>query len=185
MRCTMNKRFLILIFTMMVMMLFSGCNDNDSPVSDNTGGPETYYEYGFMEECSNGTKYIKIESFDVSDNHSSAAVSDAVHYYVVLKINTNLSNDDFSNDDNLLELWLSPQERLVLNFISWDVDTKKLVYEIPQNESLDYSELLNLEISNSEEQYPFLYLLFNVFDNYCVVDNTQYCGQGILLRLNH
>lgn len=164
--------------------MFSGCDNNTTPSdSDNTGAPETYYEYGFMEECSNGTKYIKIESFDVSDNYDNVVESNNVHYYVILGVNTNLSDDDFSNENNLLELWLSPQERLVLNFVSWDVNTEKLVYEIPQNEVLDHSELLNLGISDSEEHYPFLYMLFNVFDNYCIVEDTQYCGQGILLRL--
>ena len=191
----MVKYLLFVILLLVAISMFFGCDFNSILNSNNnvslehgTGGPESYHMYGFMEKCSNGDKYITVESFEVSTAYENeeVALNDA-GCYIFLGISSNLKSDDFSNQDNLIELWLSPQERIQLNFVSWDFDNRKLVYEISGNETMDYSEILNLSISVSEEideYYPVLNMFFDIFNKYCVVDGVQYCGQGVSLKLN-
>ena len=178
------KKIAILLFIVGIMSIFTACNNETPPDLNNTGAPESYFEYGFNEECSNGTKYIKIESFEVSTTYDNYEVTtnDEGHY-VILGVTTNLTENNFSDQENLLELWLSPSQLVNLNFVLYDSENKKLVYEVPQNDSLDYTKILSLKVSNSEEYFPCLNLLFNVFDEYCTIDNIQYCGRIIELNL--
>ena len=192
----MFKRSLILLLILVIITIFSGCIFNNNPNSNNngepehiTGYPESYFIYGHMEKCSNGDKYITVESFEVSSAYENDTIilNDA-GCYIVMSVSSNLTSDDFSNQANLIELWLSPQERLLLNFVLWDVDNGRLVYEVPKNESKDYSKILNLKIStseNSNDYYPFLNIIYDVFKEYCVVEGTQYCGKYIMLKLEY
>lgn len=188
----MFKRALIFALILIAITTFSGCifNGNSNTTGDGNpehvvGDPESYFVYGFMEKCSNSDKYITIESFEVSTTYENDEITlNDDRCYIILGVNSNLTHDDFSNQANLIELWLSPQERLLLNFVSWDVEDNKLVYEVPLNGTESYSDILNLKISASEEiDYPFINIFFEIFDEYCVVDGTQYCGKNIMLKL--
>ncbi len=174
---------IIMLITIMGTVLFGCKNDKSSQLND-TGDPESYFEYGFMEECTDGTKYIKVESFEVSTEYKiNQNTVDGSGYYIVLGVDTNLSEADFSNKDNLSELMISSNQLEKLSFALWDADNGKLVYEIEKKDSLDYLQLQGLRISDSDEEFPFLFLLFNLFDKYCVVDDEQYCGKCIVLNL--
>ena len=184
----MKKISLFLILTIFVATAFSACiNGNDElPDLKIHGDPPSSFYYGFMEECSNGFHRIRIESFEVVKGCEQIADSYDDGYYVILGVSTNMTQSDFSNQGNLVELWLSsPPKRLALSFVSWDAEMGKLIYKIPVSETVDYSELLNLRISDlpQDYQFPFLNLHFNVFDRYITIGDTQYLGQIISLKL--
>ena len=183
----MKKISLFLILTIFVATAFSACiNDNDElpDLKIHRDPPSSFY-YGFMEECSNGFHRIRIESFEVVKGCEQIADSYDDGYYVILGVSTNMTQSDFSQQGNLVELWLSPQKGLDLSFVSWDAEMGKLIYKIPVSETVDYPELLNLRISDSPQDYqsPFLDLHFNVFDKYITIGDTQYLGQIISLKL--
>lgn len=179
----MKKSIVILLLIVGIICILSACSNEEPPDLNNTGAPESYFEYGFNEECLDGTKHIKIESFEISTAYNTNEITtNGSGYYVVLGVTTNLTENDFSNPDNVLELWLSPSQMTNLSFVSWDIENGKLVYEIPQNSSFDYSQLSSLKISDSGEQFPSLTLIFDVFAKYCTIDDVQYCGR--LIRLN-
>ena len=184
----MKKISLLLVLTIFLVTAFSACfNGNDElPDLKIHGDPPSPFYYGFMEECSNGFHRIRIESFEVVKGCEQIAGSFYESYYVILGVSTNITLSDFSNQGNLVELWLSPpQKSLDLSFVSWDAEMGKLIYKIPVSETVDYSELLNLRISDSPQdyQFPFLDLHFNVFDRYITIGGTQYVGQMISLKL--
>ena len=184
----MKKISLLLVLTIFLVTAFSACfNGNDGPTDPHVVlDPESYFCYGFMEECSNGFERIRIESFEIVNGCEQIADSYDDGYYVILGVSTNMTQSDFSNQGNLVELWLSPPlNRLVLSFVSWDAEMGKLIYKIPVSETVDYPELLNLRISDSPQDYqsPFLNLHFNVFDRYITIGDTQYVGQMISLKL--
>lgn len=176
--------FIIMLITIMGTVLF-GCKNNKSPQLNDTGKPESYFEYGFMEECTDGTKYIKVESFEVSTEYKTNqnTTEDSGYYYVILGVDTNLSEADFSDKGNLSEIMISSNQLEKLSFVLWDADNGKLVYKIEKKDSLDYLQLQKLKISESDGEFPFLFLLFDLFDKYCVVDDGQYCGKCIVLNL--
>ena len=183
----MKKISLFLILTIFVATAFSACfNGNDGPTGPHVVlDPESPFYYGFMEECSNGFHRIRIESFEVVKGCEQIADSYDDGYYVILGVSTNMTQSDFSQQGNLVELWLSPQKGLDLSFVSWDAEMGKLIYKIPVSETVDYPELLNLRISDLPQDYlpPFLNLHFNVFDGYITIGDTQYLGQIISLKL--
>ena len=183
----MKKISLFLILTIFVATAFSACfNGNDElpdlKIPDVLPSP---FYYGFMEECSNGFHRIRIESFEIVNGCEQIADSYDDGYYVILGVSTNMTQSDFSNQGNSVELWLSPPKSLDLSFVSWDAEMGKLIYKIPVSETVDYSELLNLRISDLPQDYlcPFLNLHFNVFDRYITIGDTQYLGQIISLKL--
>ena len=183
----MKKISLFLILTIFVATAFSACfNGNDELLDLQIPDvlPDPFY-YGFMEECSNGSQRIRIESFEVVKGCEQIADSYDDGYYVILGVSTNMTQSDFSNQGNSVELWLSPPKSLDLSFVSWDAEMGKLIYKIPVSETVDYSELLNLRISDLPQDYlcPFLNLHFNVFDRYITIGGTQYVGQMISLKL--
>ena len=183
----MKKISLLLVLTIFLVTAFSACiNDNDElPDLKIHGDPPSSFYYGFMEECSNGFHRIRIESFEVVKGCEQIADSYDDGYYVILGVSTNMTQSDFSNQGNSVELWLSPPKSLDLSFVSWDAEMGKLIYKIPVSETVDYSELLNLRISDLPQDYlcPFLNLHFNVFDRYITIGDTQYLGQIISLKL--
>ncbi len=180
----MKKRIVILLLIVGIICILSACSNEEPPDLNDTGAPESYFVYGFNEECSDGTKHIKVESFEISTSYNANEITtNGSGYYVVLEVTTNLTENDFSNQDNVLELWLSPSQMTNLSFVSWDIENGKLVYEIPQNSSFDYSQLSSLKISDSGEQFSSLNLIFDVFDKYCTIDDIQYCGRIIELNL--
>ena len=180
----MKKSVIISLLIVGIICVLSACSNEEPPDLNDTGTPESYFEYGFNEECSDDTKHIKVESFEISTSYDIDEITtNGSGYYVVLGVTTNLTENDFSNQDNLLELWLSPSQMTTLSFVLWDIENEKLVYEINQNASFDYSQLSSLKISNSGEQFPSLNLFFDVFDEYCSIEGTQYCGRCIVLSL--
>lgn len=151
-------------------------------------GPETYFVYGFSEKCAKEDKYITIDSFEVSATQGkSMAPAENAGLYITLGASTNLTADDFSNPNNSIELWISPSECLSLSFVAWDADSRKLVYEVAQSDSSDCSKIAELKIRSSEQSdaFPLLNVMFDIFDEYCVVDGTQYCGKYISLKLEY
>ena len=183
----MKKISLLLVLTIFLVTAFSACfNGNDGPTGPHVVlDPESYFCYGFMEECSNGSHRIRIESFEIVNGCEQIADSYDDGYYVILGVSTNMTQSDFSQQGNLVELWLSPQKGLDLSFVSWDAEMGKLIYKIPVSETVDYPELLNLRISDSPQdyQFPFLDLHFNVFERYITIGDTHYVGQMISLKL--
>ena len=183
----MKKISLLLVLTIFLVTAFSACfNSNDGPTDPHVVlDPESPFYYGFMEECSNGSHRIRIESFEIVNGCEQIADSYDDGYYVILGVSTNMTQSDFSQQGNLVELWLSPQKGLDLSFFSWDAEMGKLIYKIPVSETVDYPELLNLRISDSPQDYqsPFLNLHFNVFERYITIGDTQYVGQMISLKL--
>ena len=183
----MKKISLFLILTIFVATAFSACiNDNDElpDLKIHRDPPSSFY-YGFMEECSNGFHRIRIESFEVVKGCEQIAGSFYESYYVILGVSTNMTQSDFSRQNNRVVLGLSPQEWLVLSFVSWDAEMGKLIYKIPVSETVDYPELLNLKISDSSQDYlyPCLDLKFYIFDRLITIGDTQYLGQIISLKL--
>lgn len=183
----MKKISLLLVLTIFLVTAFSACINGNDELPDlkiPTVLPPPFY-YGFMEECSNGFERIRIESFEIVNGCEQIADSYDDGYYVILGVSTNMTQSDFSQQGNLVELWLSPQKGLDLSFVSWDAEMGKLIYKIPVSETVDYPELLNLRISDSPQdyQFPFLNLHFNVFDGYITIGDTQYLGQIISLKL--
>ena len=183
----MKKISLLLVLTIFLVTAFSACiNGNDElpdlKIPDVL--PPPFY-YGFMEECSNGFHRIRIESFEVVKGCEQIAGSFYESYYVILGVSTNITLSDFSRKNNRVVLGLSPQEWLVLSFVSWDAEMGKLIYKIPVSETVDYPELLNLKISDSSQDYlyPCLELKFYIFDSLITIENTQYAGQIISLKL--
>ena len=183
----MKKISLFLILTIFVATAFSACiNGNDElPDLKIHGDPPSPFYYGFMEECSNGSQRIRIESFEVVKGCEQIADSYDDGYYVILGVSTNMTQSDFSNQGNSVELWLSPPKSLDLSFVSWDAEMGKLIYKIPVSETVDYPELLNLKISDSSQDYlyPCLDLKFYIFDRLITIGDTQYAGQIISLKL--
>ena len=185
----MKKISLLLVLTIFLVTAFSACfNDNDElPEFEIPRDPPSPFYYGFMEECSNGFHRIRIESFEVVKGCEQIAGSFYESYYVILGVSTNITQSDFSQKNNRVVLGLSPQEWLVLSFVSWDAEMGKLIYKIPVSETVDYPELLNLRISDLPQDYlsPLLNLHFNVFDGYITIGDTQYAGQIISLKLEN
>ena len=183
----MKKISLLLVLTIFLVTAFSACiNDNDElPDLKIHGDPPSSFYYGFMEECSNGFHRIRIESFEVVKGCEQIADSYDDGYYVILGVSTNMTQSDFSNQGNSVELWLSPPKSLDLSFVSWDAEMGKLIYKIPVSETVDYSELLNLKISDSSQDYlyPCLDLKFYIFDRLITIGDARYAGQIISLKL--
>ena len=183
----MKKISLLLVLTIFLVTAFSACfNGNDGPTGPHVVlDPESPFYYGFMEECSNGFHRIRIESFEVVKGCEQITDSYDDGYYVILGVSTNMTQSDFSNQDNLVQLWFSPQKGLDLSFVSWDAEMGKLIYKIPVSETVDYPELLNLKISDSSQDYlyPYLDLKFYIFDRLITIGDTRYAGQIISLKL--
>ena len=184
----MKRTITALTLIIFVVSLLSACNFKELPnLNDlnNTGDPESYFEYGFMDECSDGTKYLKIESFEISTLNSISEHSTNNTFFVVLGVTTNLTENDFSNHNNLVELWVSPSQMVNLRFKSFDAENKKLVYEIPESDTLDYTTLPNLNISDSNDAFSNLSIILDVYNTYCVVNDMQYCGRLIKIPLEY
>lgn len=180
----MKKHVLFIALIMLATTLLFGCKSETNSELNITGEPETYFAYGLNEECSNGAKNIKVESFEISTEYKTDGdTSNGSGYYAVFDVATNLTAEDFLNQDNTLELWLSSSQAVRLDFALWDSDNGKLVFEIAKSENIDYLQLNGLKASESDAEYPFVSLLFKAFDEYCTVNGEQYCGKIIVLKL--
>lgn len=178
----MIKRFLCFFLTIVTIITFSGC-DSSEPEKENCHYGETYI-CGFMEECSNGTKYIKVNSFEVSTVYEYDDIL-TEGYYVILGVETNFEESDFI-DENSFVCLRDGTSNIKLNYIMWDVDNEKLVYEIPQHLDINYSHILNLKISNAvpDEHSITLSLDYDVYAyDLFRIDGVQYAGRVIELYL--
>lgn len=176
---------LVIIIVVGVTVFLSGCN-RDGPNSNNPKDEESYYEYGFMEMCSNGNNYFLVKSVEISSSYTEDNETNISRgCYAVFGVETNLSESDFRNSSNMVELRLSPNKVCKLNFLMLDLKNEKLVYEVSYEDSFDISQLYNLKISNSDkaEEYPFLGIFLDCFNVYCTIDGIQYCGRCTLLNL--
>lgn len=180
------KKLLILVIGIVCMTVFlSGCK-RDGPNLNNPRDEESYYEYGFMEMCSNGNNYFLIKSMEISSAYTEDNETNISRdCYAIFGVETNLSESDFRNSSNMVELRLSSNKVYKLNFLMLDLKNEKLVYEVLSEDSFDISQLYNLKISNSDktEEYPFLGIFLDCFNVYCTIDGIQYCGRCTLLNL--
>ena len=185
---------LVILFLLLFAMTFTlfGCADKapDNPhaVIDDPPSP---YEYVFTEECSNGEKYIKIEHIEVSKSYGNVEPAPGGSgYYLILGVSTNMSADDFSNQDNSAVLYTHPQPgppiMHQLSLVLWDSENKKLVYDIPESDYINYPQLLNSRVAD-EYSDIHINLIFDCFQDheYFLVDGTQYSGRYIALNLKY
>lgn len=180
-----KKMLLFWLIGIMCMITLTGCNNGNSGLN-NPSDIESYYQYGFMEKCLNSSGYLQIDSIEISPTYTIANESTYNNgYYVALGIQTNLTENDFLNSNNLVELRVSSNKSFNLNFTMYDLENEKLVYQIPMEDSFDYSQLCNLRVSetNKVNEYPFLGVFIDCFNQYCTIDGIQYCGRCIILRL--
>lgn len=180
---TMKKHLLFLLLLTCILAIVTGCSKNND--ISGTGEPESFYIYGFLEECSDSAKYCTIQSFEVS---SSCPVGDDVQsdgsgYYVILGLDTNLSVGELSDSNNQALLGLSGGQLIVLNPLTYDSENEMLIFEIPYIETLDYLQLCNLKVSNSESEFPFLSIIIEHFNKYCTIDGINYVGRHFKLIL--
>lgn len=176
------KKFILILFVTLTIVLFAACDSQEWWSGHNTGEPESYYEYGFTERCMNGDKYIEITSFGISESYQSENSLLTDGCYVVLSIETNLSHEEFESQDNFLELRLSSNEVYKLTFALWNQSKGELVFKIQSGDNTDYSRFADLTVSDSNDG-AFIYILLDVFDTYCTVDDVQYCGKAIVIGL--
>ena len=143
---------------------------------------ELYYEYGIREKCANDSNYFMINAIEIVPSYDGET-TDSNACYVVLGVETDLLESNFSDSNNMIELRFSSNQVFNLNYVMYDAENGKLVYEIVCEETFDYSQIYNLAVSNSNEkyEYPFLSVLLDCFNGYCTVDEIQYCGKYIII----
>ena len=135
------------------MSLFNlfGCQDT-SDHEEVTGAEYTNHLFcGLNETCSNGTYYIKLVSFEVSTEYPHKTLSDSESgYYVLLGVETDMTENEFSQILNTWELF-TDEANLLLKYNSYDKENNTLIYDIPQlpaTKPFDYSRLLKLKVSD-------------------------------------
>ena len=166
-----------------ILSIMFGCEENPNP-PHTTGDPESIYVYGFLEECSDGTNTFSIKSVEISSSYSANNTKFANSgYYVIIGVDTNLSEGDLSNLNNTAELGLAGDKFVKLKFLACEFENKKLIYEIPHIENVDYEKLCDLQISTENAEFPFLSVSLDYFNRYCTIDGIQYAGRCFVLRL--
>lgn len=151
----MAKRIFIILLTLSVLISFSSCfNDlfnilNKEDKSNGSGHSSNCHEgtshiYGLQQMCKKGDKYIKATSFAISTSYGTDEITtDGDQYYVILGVETNLSEEELADRRNKVRLYDLNVSRN-LNFVLYDSENGKLIYEIPKNEGYDYSKLTDL-----------------------------------------
>lgn len=174
--------FILTVFVLSILAVACGCQKGVAPDND-TGEPESNYAYWLLEECADDTNYLTIQSLAITNSYNNSQAENS-GYYVVLEVNTNLREENFSDIKNQSELWIAAQQSLTLSLEEWDSENNKLVYSIPYDESVDYEQLSGLTASNdAQTEYPFVSICFDCFNNYCMIDGVNYAGRYFMIKL--
>jgi hypothetical protein len=189
-----RKYIYILALVFGVMIILSGCTTSEWQ-GNNTGGPETYYVYGLNERCAGADGYCEIKSFSIINSLNVDNVTNENNYYAIVGIETDLTDDVLTDLNNRAELRFSVNDTLDLEFLLVNHnDGDSLIFKLPNNDSIDYQRLSQIELSDKQTHYtitgeytnfPYINIFLGYFDTYCNVNGETYAGSYFLLQLKY
>ena len=179
-----RNRLVLGFFVGVMLMLLAGCNTEDENVPAHIDGPETRYEYGYKELCTDGDKYLQITSFKICSAEEAPIYKNEDGYiFLVLGVETNLTEEELGNAQNDVEIWMTASKAFKLRFCAWDEENGQLIYQIPINESAGEAVMYDLKPADGNAGYPVFYLVMDCFDHICTVGDANYCGRMIVFNL--
>jgi len=185
----MTKRIVALFLIFAVTVCVFGCKDNtvDQGLSDILHYSSEWW-CGFDEECFDGIRKLKATSFEISSSYENELESayNGSGYYVILGVETNLIEHDFTHPQNVvtLRLFYDKYYTLNLDFLKFDAENGKLVYGIPYDESVDYDAVSKLKVSEEQTYHePLLRIALKCFDGYFYVGESYYHARSIVIHL--
>ena len=172
----MVRKILIKLMCLCVVMSLFGCKP-DNTVDHVADDPPSPYPCEINEFFTNGTQYITFASFEItSEYYETIESTDDKRHFVVLGVNTNLIEYDFMHPLNEAEIWY-PGVEPDLEFVEFDEENKKIIYEIHCDDSIDCAELCNLK--SYEDGYfghNGVYIQLQCFDQLFKFDYVSYRG---------
>lgn len=181
----MNKIFRIALSALIGFMTLFSCNDTPKEAYAHNLCI-TYYLCYYQETCSLRNKYMTINSVQITSNYSTdIKTENGSGYYVLFGADTNLTYDDFSNDENELFLSYKYKYDIPLNFLLYDDDNDLIVYEFEQKESVDFSQFLTLKPQKNEGHSEYkIFIQYKVFNGYFTENGEDYGGKEIYIYLD-
>lgn len=169
-----KKRILLLIVGT-VLIICSGCSETATP--EGRG-----HDYGLNEKCENEGVFIKINSLKFSSYYQEfiTEVIPPDGQYMLLDIDTNLTEEEFDNPANEAILYLSEQHSVTLKYLFTMYSGKRLVYEIPSDSEIGDS-IFVLKTSDKKEGYPYVKMKINAMDSKTSVGEVV--ERNIVIRL--
>lgn len=192
----MKKYLALIALIVCAAVCFCGCNQEDKEDVENGAEPSPY-SYHFGEVCANTAVFIQIKSFEISDSYGDTIATEeddvGSGYYVILGVNTNLIEQDFTHPKNEVYMIFGDENGRDfksddLEFVLFDEENKELVYEIPYDERIDYDQLCGLKPSDDNERYyitsPAFVMQLMCFEGEALhIENVLYYGKQILIEL--
>lgn len=187
----MIKRIISLSLVFTILFCLFGCKDNGLGAGDTeTCHYSSEWWCGFGEECSDDIRDLKVTSFEISSSYENELENpyNGSGYYVILGVETNLIEHDFTHPQNVvaLRLFYDKYYTLNLDFLKFDAENGKLVYGIPYDESVDYDAVSKLKVSEEQAYYePLLRIALKCFDGYFYLSDSDlyYHARSIVIHL--
>ena len=182
----MIKRIISLSLVFTILFCLFGCKDNGLGAGDTENCHySSEWWCGLGEECSDDIRDLKVTSFEISSSYENELENpyNGSGYYVILGVETNLIEHDFTHPQNSVLLRLVGPE-LSLDFLMFDAENGKLVYGIPYDESVDYDAVSKLKVSEEQAYYePMLKISLKCFEGYFYHDELYYHRMSTVIRL--
>ena len=159
----MIKRIISLSLVFTILFCLFGCSDNTEDKADifDTLLESSRWWCGFDENCYDRVRQLKVNSFEISSSYENELENsyNGSGYYVILGVETNLIEHDFTHPQNIVELRLFYDKTYILNldFLEFDSENSRLVYGIPYEEGVDYSAISKLKVSEEQTYYDLVY----------------------------
>lgn len=182
----MIKRIISLSLVFTILFCLFGCKDNGLGAGNTEIGLySSEWWCGFGEECSDDIRDLKVTSFEISSSYENELENpyNGSGYYVILGVETNLIEHDFTHPQNSVSLRLIGP-KLSLDFLEFDAENGKLVYGIPYDESVDYDAVSKLKVSEEQTYYePMLRISLKCFEGYFYIRDGYYHKRSIVIHL--
>ena len=192
----MKKYLALIALIACVAVSLCGCNQDDKEEVRDCAQP-SFYTYHFGEACGNVEVFIQIKSFEISDSYGDTVATEdnesGSGYYVILGVNTDLIEHDFTHPKNevylTLEAFFPIYEGIDLEFVLFDPENKKLVYEITYDERIDYEQLCSLKPTDGDDERNSITSPAFVMELMCFkgesfrVENVLHFGKRIVIEL--
>lgn len=182
----MIKRIISLSLVFTILFCLFGCSGNKPEEPDSVDCHESSEWWcGLGEECMDGIRRLKVTSFEISSSYENELENhyNGSGYYVILGVETNLIEHDFTHPQNSVSLRLVGPG-LSLDFLEFDTENGKLVYGIPYDESVDYDAVSKLKVSEEQAYYePMLRISLKCFEGYFYVDGLYYHRMSTVICL--